>query len=890
MIISHNLGAMFTSRALGITTNNRAKSAEKLSSGYKVNRAADDAAGLSISEKMRRQIRGLKQGAENMQDGISFCQTADGYLNEVVDMLHRMNELSIKAANGTNSASDRMDIDNEIQELKEETARIFSTAKFNETYIFRVPYVPAPVINGDDIQIFSNGLDATGKVKYGGLEINDVRHTWEELGINISADGMTFAGDQKISFNDYTGELFELYVKGGDPLSQIMRRNYWDAKDDGVYINEVKAQTWDEIGIKNVNNRGEYKVTFKNQDIFFEVNDGDTKEQVIENISGKLLNSKYSWDIMTSGHEDAEKKAVDITLNQRINITENNKSIIDSSISYGISVYGTGDDGGLTITRTQSGNTVERTKTKWEDFTNTVPGGEESPIKDWGLKDIDGAALDSSTKSFDDAAVYNYTNKADTDFELSFDFKLSDEAGLEEVKKGIDGLNINQSIYSPNTFRASVAAGSGASLSVSLSTGSLSYVTQKAYGRNFDDPNAEMSGTVTRTFHADNTVQSSSYTSTSAKSGDPRSDHTGTNNSDVYLSYKDENGDTLYLRAKKQVDTYIETQDGTRTRTDRHRGSYTFSDPVFNNINLNDINIQTNFNYYQDYTEDMQRTRTVTYTSYSIYSSEYDSPVDWDWLNENGHLGDVVSGPAMSSKPEQSYIWADPINPSAWSGWSKKSPDAETAVGDIYKTAHLNTNIGLTSSNGNLGSMQITDNGRSIGDSTLKFDFRSTGTAYAMFYSDEKSFSAGNKNDHVEMRDFKVNVPPKELPIQTSAQNPDYIPLRWSGLNNAIIGIKGTNTATIQEARYAIDEIGAAIKMVSDTRSTFGAQQNRLEHAVKQNNNTAENTQAAETRIRDTDMADEMVRYSKETILQQAGQAMLTQANHQKEGVLTLLR
>ena len=92
----------------------------------------------------------------------------------------------------------------------------------------------------------------------------------------------------------------------------------------------------------------------------------------------------------------------------------------------------------------------------------------------------------------------------------------------------------------------------------------------------------------------------------------------------------------------------------------------------------------------------MQRTRTVTYTSYSLYSSEYDSPVDWDWLNENGHLGDVVSGPAMSSKPEQSYIWDDPVNQSAWSGWSKKGPNAETAVGDIYKNAGLNTNISLS--------------------------------------------------------------------------------------------------------------------------------------------------------------------------------------------------
>ena len=134
-----------------------------------------------------------------------------------------------------------------------------------------------------------------------------------------------------------------------------------------------------------------------------------------------------------------------------------------------------------------------------------------------------------------------------------------------------------------------------------------------------------------------------------------------------------------------------------------------------------------------------------------------------------------------------------------------------------------------------------------------------------------------------------INRPPKKLPIQVSAKNPNHINLEWSGLNNAIIGIKGTSTDTIEHARYAIDEIGDAIKIVSDTRSIFGAQQNRLEHSIKINDNTSENTQAAESKIRDTDMAAEMVKYSRENILQQAGQAMLAQASKQPESVLQLL-
>lgn len=137
MVVQHNLTAMNSNRLLGLTTSAQAKSTEKLSSGYKINRAADDAAGLSISEKMRRQIRGLSQASLNAQDGISAAQTAEGALAEVHDMLQRMNELAVKAANGTDSENDRENIQDEISELKIEIDRIAETTKFNETYLLK---------------------------------------------------------------------------------------------------------------------------------------------------------------------------------------------------------------------------------------------------------------------------------------------------------------------------------------------------------------------------------------------------------------------------------------------------------------------------------------------------------------------------------------------------------------------------------------------------------------------------------------------------------------------------------------------------------------------------------------------------------------------------------
>lgn len=137
MVIQHNLTAMNANRMLNVTTSAQSKSAEKLSSGYKINRAADDAAGLSISEKMRKQIRGLTQASSNAQDGVSAVQTAEGALTEVHSMLQRMNELAVQSANGTNSQTDRKAIQDEIDQLTSEIDRVSETTKFNETYLLK---------------------------------------------------------------------------------------------------------------------------------------------------------------------------------------------------------------------------------------------------------------------------------------------------------------------------------------------------------------------------------------------------------------------------------------------------------------------------------------------------------------------------------------------------------------------------------------------------------------------------------------------------------------------------------------------------------------------------------------------------------------------------------
>ena len=137
MVVQHNMQAANANRMLNVTTGQQSKSTEKLSSGYRINRAADDAAGLTISEKMRKQIKGLDRASTNAQDGVSAVQTAEGALTEVHSMLQRMNELATQSANGTNSTTDRKAIQDEIDQLTTEIDRVSETTKFNETYLLK---------------------------------------------------------------------------------------------------------------------------------------------------------------------------------------------------------------------------------------------------------------------------------------------------------------------------------------------------------------------------------------------------------------------------------------------------------------------------------------------------------------------------------------------------------------------------------------------------------------------------------------------------------------------------------------------------------------------------------------------------------------------------------
>ena len=193
MIVQHNITAMNANRMLGLTTGSLSKSTEKLSSGYRINRAADDAAGLTISEKMRKQIRGLDQASTNAEDGVSAVQTAEGALTEVHSMLQRMNELAVQASNGTNSEDDRKAIQDEISQLTTEIDRVSETTKFNETYLLKGDGSKSTkTVNAHDAGLAGKLVDngnGTSTFSAGDLKVGDkVTIAGKEYTIGKSAD------------------------------------------------------------------------------------------------------------------------------------------------------------------------------------------------------------------------------------------------------------------------------------------------------------------------------------------------------------------------------------------------------------------------------------------------------------------------------------------------------------------------------------------------------------------------------------------------------------------------------------------------------------------------------------------------------------------------------
>lgn len=719
MIITHNMMAINAGRMFGITNKSKAKTSEKLSSGYKINRAADDAAGLSISEKMRRQIRGLHQGAENIQDGIGYVQTADGALEEVTSILQRINELAVQSANGTNDELDRACIDDEVQSLKSELTRIFGTTTFNERRIWEP----------------NDGFDITGQdegaVPYRQL----VRYDYEPA----------------VTFYD-TNNWIDVT---NDNCGVVAYDNYHMHADEknGVYIswkgydgNEYKTTTisWDELKKKNycfdmADYFGEIKPDNKLYDadgnpvfrhmIAFSVHERATMDQIVKSVDGRTISSSsYSDMIGAFENENGEKLKYDDVY-------------IHSENLYYNAAYASNHNTGK----------------------------------------------DSSTSS----NCLDFNKEDD-----SFLEPRSAGGALVQGNKRPDGsINPDGNMKGPNAVTVEDARKSKEGWEFSFYMDGIGKVTAKS-----------------------NIVEYWAPSDTA---------------DDDYLEWwKWEGG----WKGNKWVEHY------------RKAAVSRYLDGTLG---------------------DVMETLTGA------------KGTGTPGLLDKSNGGDANGGGYID-------IWFDI---SAAEAFGLSDTDSDNKVGSFK----LRINV----SNDDTEESVLQKINNALNENTILDFYTPDGS---MTYG-ESSFSRPYGNVEMvktpvysdEIPNEPIDVLPEEkhmcdFYVQAGAEAGQHIDIEYESLSLTALGLRSADVKTVDGASRSINAIKRALTIVNGQRADFGAYQNRLEHAYNINLNSEENTQYAESRIRDTDIAEEAVKNANFNILLQAGASMLSQANQQPNYALSLLQ
>ena len=531
-VISHNILAMNANRQFGINTKKKAKNTEKLSSGYKINRASDDAAGLSISEKMRNQIRGLHQAMNNIEDGVSFCKVGEGALNEVHSILGRIGELAVQAANDVNDDDDRKAIDNEVQELKSEMKKIFRTTEFNGKKYWVDPYVPEVEGMPDDVMVYNSDSDKHNG--YGGMLINGIRYSWDDLGVAFDSDGYFTTNDSSGGFTDYTGEKIEwetspTYRDENDNLivdkdmpPNIRRLYTWKADENGISVNGVKAISKEKLLEKPLGRTSEgvfYGFEYHGMNIEFMVpnKDLDNWSAISDGINGYNhggFDNTATWEALAMTPSDTIKDSVSFgktAHKQVIYISDSWKDkVADRANYYSLDVMkedsdgdGHGDgirlvDNGKLLSDVNDSNS--HTNTKWEKMSDSTITEQYSnggyPIVDWGTEYDNAhkkAGHSESDITLNEKATYTYKDEV-TGYTVNYN--LTDEVSLENMEKELKEAALSTKIIAPTATyiankKVSIYNNGISREAASLQSGEtdMTFALQRDADKNFDDIN-----------------------------------------------------------------------------------------------------------------------------------------------------------------------------------------------------------------------------------------------------------------------------------------------------------------------------------------------------------------------------------------------------------------
>jgi Flagellin and related hook-associated proteins len=838
MIINHNMASLNTYRQLSANNANSAKSLEKLSSGLRINKAGDDAAGLAISEKMRGQIRGLDQAARNSQDAISMIQTAEGSLSETHSILQRMKELATQSASDTNTDSDRAEIQKEINQLTSEINRIGNTTEFNTQKLLNgggVSPTTATTVSSNGLTVPATLAAGEGATDALGTASNRASASMvltgtqagiadgEEFTISIGNKELTISFDTSASTSSVSGNTITIATTGL-------------TTDDLVgaeLANQLTSFITNDSSLK-----GNYAATYTagTDTLLVQANEVtmDADGKLTGPLDGGVVSAADSDGdtviaITNSGSKGAYATATIDFTNATVADLKGSEIIIDGNrIAFYDSADGAYD--------TEAADAA--------DFAIDLNGARTAEkIVDAIVDAMSGTASASVASAIDSSAVYDADNSALANVYLT----KTDTTKLQ--------ITSQQSGAAGNLFEM----GNNAAVTVSetygngrLSNESVISAKGLADGEhkvtiNYVDADASLADTITGT----GTLADGDFTAISIASG------------------SDLEGGTYRLIGDgvTQDDVVVEKlqSDGTWSSTGLSSTYTTASTITALDTSLTIGDITFTFGAYTAGDFDVAGDDYVTFTldakHFEATLTEAGS-VDSDGDPLAGTAVRVTNGEQNVNLEAEDGIGSAVVNIGAWDvdnfevgtsiSWSFETEQATTDTSEVIGGKFEATfQIGANTAQGM--TIEVND----MRSQALKV----SGTAAG------GSITASNGS----VATLKAD---KEVTNGTNNTSTEY----------------ALDVSSHDKATAAISVLDDAIQSVSAERSKLGAYQNRLEHSISNLGTSSENLTAAESRIRDVDMAKEMMQFQKNNILSQAAQAMLAQANQQPQGVLQLLR
>ena len=806
MIIQHNMNAIAAERSLSESKKQLHTSTSRLSSGYRVNSSADDAAALKISEKMRWQIRGMNRASDNIGEGMELVKVAESALQEVHDMLQRLVELTIQAANDTNQAEDRDAIQQEINQIKSEINRISVDTEYNKIKIFEPPFRTKVRSQPSDILVYHEDCASDPRGwREGGIVYNGRRYSYESMGIQADGDIPEGTYQAHVLAQDGTPLTIDL-IFDGDSRIPSGRKYVPQADADGIRIDHI-LHPWNTIKNEygeplnpNAVKKGTYSFEHAGITFSFDLEDGMSQTSLIKWVQEDLAKT---YDFRTEG-VTIEEVAVnpDLEITERLDVTPQKAPWIPGNTSSNNSFYQMeADENGirLVVSEGQSMTDAKQTFKEWT--------WKELGLDEW----TEGESVNpgSTVTGGEKLDFYQYVDLEKT--QIVIDFTVDSEVSRQELINAINSWSI-----SVKTECSMKINQTGGTTDIPITPNINSTIPSlDAYGTQFD-------------------------------------------------------------MGLCQVERPVELAKDTPIVDSSGKLTFAMQSPNQNfqftsNTTLNDLKEQV-----KDDLMDFV-TRYGSCLEYNLNHS-YQIPVP------SGEYNKSVLFTADSGGFKMSFDY-----PQNFTGWltdqmfiqTPTTPDPDPVTGKFqYKVTFDETGFGAA----------LEQRAEELADRIVKSFSDSRYTIETSGDIKANMVATPIKTTENARYSSLVTTKYKGLKIQTSSKEGDHITIPLTGMDTEILGIDDIKVSNYDEASASIKKIHRAVNIVSGIRSDFGAIHNRMSAAMMVDDVLAENTQAAESQIRDTDMSFQSVEQSKYRILGQMKEAVLAQANHTKDGVAVLLQ